>query len=153
MEDFMQSTFAVYLLFSTLVSFAQTSSRSTPVGRWRTVDDSTHTAKSIVVVWEENGKLNGKIEKLIEPDPRYPNPLCVRCDGDLKDKPVIGLRILWDLRKDGERWSGGKVVDPNSGKTYKCFVEVEDRGKKLRVHGFNGIALIGRTQYWLREGE
>jgi uncharacterized protein (DUF2147 family) len=149
----MQSTLAVCLFFSTLVSSAQTSARSTPVGRWKTVDDSTNKVKSIVVIREENGKLNGKIEKLIDPDPQYPDPRCVRCDGDLRDRPVIGLRILWDLRKDGERWAGGRVLDPNNGKTYKCFVVVEEGGKKLRVRGFVGSTLIGRTQYWLREYE
>ena len=152
-EDFMRSTLAMWLLFSTLLSSAQTSSRSTPVGRWKTVDDATNRVKSIVVIWEENGKLNGRIEKLIEPDPQYPDPRCVRCDGEFKDRPVIGLRILWDLRKDGERWTGGKVLDPNNGKTYKCFVVVEDGGNRLRVRGFIGSSLFGRTQYWLREDE
>ena len=152
-EAFMRLTFAMCLLFSTLLACAQTSSRSTPVGKWKTVDDATNTVKSIVVIWEENGKLNGRIEKLIEPDPRYPDPRCVRCDGEFKDRPVIGLRVLWDLRKDGERWTGGKVLDPNNGKTYRCFVVVEDGGKRLRVHGFIGTSFVGRTQYWLRDDE
>jgi uncharacterized protein (DUF2147 family) len=69
----------------------------------------------------------------------------------MKDRPVIGLRILWDLRKDGEQWSGGKVLDPNNGKVYKCFIVMEDGGKKLRVRGFIGFSLLGRTQYWLRD--
>jgi len=153
-EGFMRSTLATWLfLSSTLLSSAQTSSRSTPVGRWKTVDEATNKVKSIVVIWEENGKLNGRIERLIEPDPQYPDPRCVRCDGDFKNKPVIGLRILWDLRQDGERWTGGKVLDPNNGKTYKCFLVVEDGGKRLKVRGFIGSSLVGRTQYWLRDDE
>ena len=151
--DFMRSTLAMWLLLSTLLSFAQTSPRSTPVGRWKTVDEVTKKVKSIVGIWEENGKLNGRIERLVEPDPQYPDPRCVRCDGELKDRPVIGLRILWDLRKDGERWTGGKVLDPNNGRTYRCFVVVEDGGNRLMVRGFIGSSLVGRTQYWLREAE
>jgi uncharacterized protein (DUF2147 family) len=151
--DFMRSTLVMWLLFSTPLLSAQTSSPLTPVGRWKTVDDATNRVKSIVVIWEENGKLNGRIERLIEPDPQYPDPRCVRCAGEFKDRPVIGLRILWDLRKDGERWIGGKVLDPNNGKTYKCFVVIEDGGKRLRVRGFIGSSFVGRTQYWLREGE
>ncbi len=150
-EDFMRSTLVVCLFFSAVLSSAQTSSRSAPVGRWRTVDDATNKVKSVVVIWEENGKLSGRIEKLIEPDPQYPDPRCVRCDGDMKDMPVIGLRILWDLRKDGEQWSGGKVLDPYNGKTYNCFIAMEDGGKKLRVRGFIGFSLLGRTQYWRRD--
>src|SRR5207253_2770101 len=122
----MRSTLVVCLSFAALLSSAQTSSRPAPVGRWRTVDDATNRVNSVVVIWEENGKLNGKIEKLIEPDPQYPDPRCVRCEGDMRDRPVIGLRILWDLRKCGDQWSGGKVLDPNNGKTYRCFIAVED---------------------------
>jgi hypothetical protein len=117
-EEFMRSTLVVCLFISALLSSAQTSSRSAPVGRWKTVDDATNKAKSVVVIWEENGKLNGKIEKLIEPDPQYPDPRCVRCEGDMKDK---------------------------------CFIAMEDGGKKLRVRGFIGFSVLGRTQYWLRD--
>lgn len=146
----MRAMFIVCLYISTLL-FGQTSPPSAPVGRWKTVDDATNKVKSVVVIWEESGTLIGRIERLIEPDPQYPDPRCVRCEGDLKGRPVIGLRILWDLRKDGEQWSGGKVLDPNNGKTYRCFIAVEDGGKKLRVRGFIGFSLLGRTQYWLRD--
>ena len=64
---------------------------------------------------------------------------------------MIGLRILWDLSKDGDFWSGGSILDPANGKTYKCQLSVEDRGRKLKVRGFIGFSLLGRTQYWLRE--
>jgi uncharacterized protein (DUF2147 family) len=128
----------------------QTYSHNSPVGRWKTVDDATGKVKSLVVIWEENRKLYGKIEKLVDPDPRDPNPRCVRCDGEMRDKPLIGLRILWDFQKDGDQWSGGKVLDPDNGKAYKCYLDVEDGGKKLKVRGFIGFSLLGRTQYWLR---
>jgi uncharacterized protein (DUF2147 family) len=123
----------------------------TPVGRWKTIDDVTGKPKSIVAIWEDGGKLYGKVEELLNPDPDDPDPRCVKCDGELKDRPVVGLRILWDLRKDGETWSGGKILDPKNGKTYRCNLGLIDDGKKLLVRGFIGIALIGRTQTWLRE--
>ena len=122
-----------------------------PVGRWTTVDDVSGKAKSVVVIWEQDGKLFGRIQKLVNPDPQDPNPRCVDCSGELKGKPVIGLRIMWDLQKDGDGWSGGTILDPQTGKTYKCLVSVEDGGNKLKVRGFIGISLMGRTQYWLRE--
>ena len=125
---------------------AQTSSRTSPVGRWKTADDATGKVKSLVVIWEENGKLYGRIEKLVDPDPKDPDPRCVHCQGDMKGRPLIGLRILWDLTKDGGRWSGGKMLDPDNGKAYKCFVAVEDGGKKLKVRGVIGFSLLGRTQ-------
>jgi uncharacterized protein (DUF2147 family) len=107
--------------------------------------------KSLVVIWEENGKLYGKIEKLIDPDPQDPHPRCVRCDGEMKGTPLVGLRILWDFRKDGDQWSGGKVLDPDNGRVYKCYLAVEDGGDKLKVRGFIGFSFVGRTQYWLRD--
>jgi uncharacterized protein (DUF2147 family) len=130
---------------------AQTSSRTSPLGRWKTVDDVTGKINSVVVIWEENGKLYGKIEKLVDPDPQDPDPRCVHCEGEMKDRPLMGLRILWGLWKDGDQWSGGKILDPDNGKTYKCYIAVEDGGKKLRVRGFIGFSLLGRTQYWLRD--
>jgi|SRR5271154_6061814 uncharacterized protein (DUF2147 family) len=127
------------------------SSMSSPVGRWRTIDDATGKAKSIVTIWEENGKLYGRVQNLVNPDPKDPNPRCEDCTGDQKNKPVIGLRILWDLQKDGDGWSGGTILDPANGKTYRCLLQLEDGGTKLKVRGFIGISLLGRTQYWQRE--
>ena len=64
---------------------------------------------------------------------------------------MIGLRILWDLKKDDDGWSGGRILDPDNGKVYKCSIAVEHDGKKLRVRGFIGFSLLGRTQFWLRQ--
>jgi uncharacterized protein (DUF2147 family) len=117
-----------------------TVSQASPVGRWKTFDDATGKATSVVSIWEEKGKLYGRIEKLIDPDPKDPDPGCDRCEDELKDKPLIGLRILWDLRKDGDAWSGGRILDPDNGKVYKCSITVEHDGEKLKVRGFIGLA-------------
>jgi uncharacterized protein (DUF2147 family) len=121
-----------------------------PVGRWKTVDDASGKVKAIVNIWEDDSKIYGRIEQLLDPDPKYPNPRCVRCRGALRDHPVIGMRILWDLKEDRNQWSGGQVLDPDNGRSYRCTIAVEDGGRRLRVHGFVGFSLLGRTQYWLR---
>ncbi len=110
-----------------------------PTGRWKTVDDATGKVKSLVVIWEENGRLYGKIDQLVNPDPQDPDPRCIRCEGALQGRPLAGLRILWDFRKDGEQWSGGSVLDPDNGKVYKCYLALEDGAKKLKVRGFIGV--------------
>ena len=139
---------ALALLWST-AALAQAAA-ATPVGRWTTIDDETKKPKSVVAIYEENGKLFGRIEKLFREPGEEQNPLCDKCEGDLKNKPVIGMVILRDLKKDGDEWDGGRITDPNNGKTYKCKVKVEDGGKKLKVRGFIGVSLLGRTQHWLR---
>ena len=124
---------------------------NSPLGRWKTVDDLTGKAKSIVLIWEQNGKLFGRVQKLVNPDPKDPNPRCNGCSGDQKDKPVVGLQIMQNLSKDKDGWSGGTILDPATGKIYKCLLSVLDGGAKLKVRGFIGISLLGRTQYWQRE--
>lgn len=120
------------------------------VGRWTTIDDETKKPKSVVTLYEEGGKLYGKIEKLFREPTEEQNPLCDKCEGALKNQPIIGMVILRDLKKDGNEWTGGTILDPANGKTYKCKLAIEDGGKKLKLRGFIGIALIGRTQYWVR---
>jgi uncharacterized protein (DUF2147 family) len=113
------------------------------------VDDVTGKINSVISIWETNGKLYGRIEQLINGDPNDPDPRCVRCFGDLKDRRLVGLRILWDLTPDGNRWTGGEIFDPDSGRIYRCSISLDDSGKKLRVSGFIGFSLLGRTEYWL----
>ena len=81
---------------------------TTPVGRWKTVDDVTGKVKSLVVIWEEHGNVFGMIEKIFDQSSTDPDPRCSHCQGELKNRPLIGLRILWDLKKDGTQWFGGR---------------------------------------------
>jgi len=120
------------------------------VGRWTTIDDETKKPKSVITIYEEGGKLFGKIEKLFREPNEEQNPLCDKCEGALKNQPILGMVILRNLEKDDKEWTGGTILDPANGKTYKCKIAVEDGGKKLKVRGYIGMALIGRTQYWVR---
>lgn len=136
----------------TLVIAHQASAQEalSPVGRWKTVDDKSGKVKSIVRIWEDKGKLFGRIEKLFR-DPREdPDPVCVACQGELKNARVIGMTILTNLSPDGDEWSGGRIVDPENGKSYKCSLKVSEGGKKLTVRGYVGFSLLGRTQTWLK---
>jgi uncharacterized protein (DUF2147 family) len=123
---------------------------SSPEGYWKTIDDETNKAKSIVYIWKKNGKLYGKIQKLFLEPNEDPNPVCDKCEGSLKGKPVIGMRILWDMVQDGTEWTDGRIMDPESGNTYSCTMEVQDNGKTLKVRGYMGVSLLGRTQVWQR---
>ena len=136
---------ALVLLMLPLAAFAQ----NTPVGRWKTIDDETGKVKSIVEVTQaSNGTVSGKVVEVLSSD-RGPNPTCDKCSGANKDKPVKGMTILWGLKKDGEGWAGGTVLDPAKGKTYKSKLKMIDGGKKLGMSGC--IAFICREQVWVRE--
>ncbi|GET46246.1 DUF2147 domain-containing protein [Capnocytophaga felis] len=117
------------------------------LGKWKTVDDETGKEKSIVEIYEKNGLIYGKLVELLEE--KNKNAVCSACSGKNKNKPYLGLIIITDLKKDGDEWSGGKILDPKTGKEYKCNMTLEN-SNKLKVRGYVGISLIGRTQYWQR---
>jgi uncharacterized protein (DUF2147 family) len=120
------------------------------VGRWKTIDDKTGKVKSIVEITQAaNGALTGKVVDILHSD-KGPNPVCDGCEGANKNKPVKGMTILWNLKADGANaWSGGTILDPANGKTYKSKVKLQTGGAKLDVSGC--IAFICRSQTWVRE--
>ncbi|HRB70329.1 DUF2147 domain-containing protein [Flavobacterium sp. WV_118_3] len=117
------------------------------VGKWKTVDDETGEAKSIVEITESGGKIYGKVVEILNPAKK--NAKCKDCSGEDKDKPILGLTIIKGLKKSGDEYTEGKILDPNKGKLYKCTVKL-DGHDKLNVRGYVGISLIGRTQTWSR---
>jgi uncharacterized protein (DUF2147 family) len=123
-------------------------SGATPVGLWRTIDDSSGQAKALVRIAERDGVLVGRIERLLVD---VPDAVCEACPGELKGRPVVGLTILKGLRREGESWTGGDVLDPNNGKTYKAQLRLADGGQRLQLRGYVGTPALGRTQTWQRE--
>ena len=142
-----KTLFAVAVALSAMPMLA--SAQQSPVGKWKTIDDETGKAKSIVEITQaSNGTLQGRVIEVLSSD-RGPNPTCNNCKGANKDKPVKGMTILWGLRPDGAgKWAGGTVLDPAKGKTYKSKLEVKDGGKKLGMSGC--VAFICREQTWVR---
>lgn len=119
----------------------------TVIGKWKTIDDETGEAKSIVEVYEQSGKIYGKIIKILRKE--HVNDVCSLCPGANKNKPILGMVIINGLKKDGDEYKGGTILDPTTGKTYKCNITL-DGVDKLKLRGFIGISLLGRTQYWSR---
>lgn len=136
-------------IFTTLclmLCFAVVSIAQSPVGTWKTIDDVTGEAKSYVEITERNGKFYGKVVKLLRV---AEDTVCDACSGDKKDKPLMGMEILWDLEPYKSYWSYGQIVDPESGKVYKCSLYVEDEDT-LRLRGYIGFSALGRNQNWYR---
>jgi uncharacterized protein (DUF2147 family) len=134
-----------------LLSFAALA-QETPVGLWKTVDDKTGQPNSLVRIVESQGVLSGRIEKLLRKPGEDQNPLCNDCGGDLRGAPLRGMPIIAGMKKEDEKpvWSGGTLLDPKTGKTYKSTMELIDGGKKLYVRGYIGIPLFGHSQVWER---
>ena len=123
--------------------------QATPVGLWKTIDDETKTEKSLVRVVDNGGVLSGKIEKLL--DPAKQNDVCDKCSDERKGKPIVGLNIIRNAKLDGDDksvWTGGEILDPNNGKTYRLRLRPHDGGKTLEVRGY--IGPFFRNQTWIR---
>nr|WP_322623846.1 DUF2147 domain-containing protein [uncultured Flavobacterium sp.] len=123
------------------------SSSAQVTGKWKTFDDETGEAKSIVHVYEEDGKLYGKVVEILNPAKK--DKKCQNCKGADKDKPILGLVIIKGLKKDGESYTDGDILDPNKGKLYSCTIKLDGKDK-LNVRGYLGLSLLGRTQTWVR---
>ncbi len=119
----------------------------TPLGTWKTIDDNSGEARSHVEIYEQNGKLFGKIAKLLLADP---STVCDACKGDKKDKPVLGLVIIEDMKANKDFWKGGSILDPESGNNYGCSIWFDDGNTDiLKVRGKHWTGLY-RTQTWYR---
>lgn len=132
----------IFTLFTGVSLFAQS-----VIGQWKTIDDETGEEKSIVDIFEADGKIYGKVVEILNKEKL--DAKCTDCPGEDKGKAILGLTIIKGLEKDGDEYDGGKILDPNSGKLYKCLIEL-DGADKLKVRGYIGFSLIGRTQYWYR---
>jgi len=115
------------------------------IGRWKTIDDETGKAKSIIEIYEKGNKYYGKIIDLLN----EPDGICRTCETKYKNKNIVGLVILKDLEKDDDEYNDGEIMDPRNGKIYSCYIELES-ANKLKVRGYIGFSILGRTQYWYR---
>src|SRR5688572_6951548 len=136
------------LLLPSLVRPSLAHAADSPVGYWTTIDDDGKTPSSVIQIYPKGKKLFGKIVQLIKP--REKDPKCTECDGPRKNQRILGMEILRDFEQDDDEWSGGYILDPRNGTEYKCYMELIEGGKRLKVRGYVGIALLGRTQYWQR---
>ena len=119
------------------------------VGYWTTVDDKTGKVRSIMRLWENNGVVYGRIEKIFkEPGDKG---ICSKCPGQYRNKPILGLTIIWGLeRTKNHVWSNGQILDPTNGKVYRVMLTLANDGRSLRARGYLGFSVLGRTQNWYR---
>ena len=134
--------FSIFFLLTSTISFSQSI-----LGKWKSIDEETNKDESIIEIYQENGKFYGKIIQLF--DPQNKDATCLECKGKNKNKPIVGLLIVNGLKKDGDQWSGGKVLDPKNGKEYKCYITLKNNDI-MKLRGYIGFSVFGRTAYWYR---
>ncbi len=133
------------LLLAPSVAWSQPSTEVvSPVGQWVTIDDERNEPRSVVTIYEQDGALFARIESIYFREGEPENPTCEKCKGERKDQPIIGMTIMWDMKARGDTWAGGRILDPENGKTYRCKIWVEDG--TLKVRGYLGP--FYRTQTW-----
>ena len=138
-----KTLFSVFVLMFLAVSASAQVDKI--VGKWKTIDDKDGSEKSIVNIFKaSNGKYYGKVEKLF----KEPNKKCTECEGENKDKPVLGMTVLNNMVEKDGTLTGGTIIDPANGKVYKCNVSLDANTGKLKVRGsLDKRGVIGRTQH------
>ena len=133
-------------LLASIAFAASAQTHTSPIGKWKTLDDDTNKPMTITEVYTaKNGTLAAKIvENLGGPE------TCANCSGDYKGKPTVGIVTLWNLKanKDGT-WGGGNGYKPSKDMSFKAkTVKLADGGKKLEVTGCK--AIFCKTATWVR---
>ncbi|MEJ7856769.1 DUF2147 domain-containing protein [Acinetobacter baumannii] len=138
--------FLLLLSFYSIHSFASDKLHGSV---WKTIDDATNQPRALVrFSQDKNGVLSANIEKILVPSEANK---CTMCEGTYKNKSLIGLTIVKNLKNVGQnKYNKGSILDPQSDKTYRFSVTVSPDGEKLTARGYIGISAIGRNQTWYR---
>jgi len=128
--------------------FTQSVTAQSIFGKWKTIDDRYGIEKAVVEIYEKNGKAYGHIVQVLEKGKE--EALCVKCEGENKDKPMVGIMVVYDLEKGKKgEWKNGKLFDPENAMEFKGKLWIDpDDSNKLKVRGY--LAFFYRTQTWLR---
>lgn len=145
---------AALISFALLFAAAAYAADTTPIGIWTQVDDATGKPKSIIEITQlPDNTLQGVVKQVLFSN-QGAHPICDKCEGERHNQPVDGMTVMWGVKQVGPNdWSGGQILDPSNGKTYKVKLSLKDEGRKLDVRGYVGMPMLGRTQTWIRKTE
>jgi len=121
------------------------SAQESPLGKWRTLDDKTGKPMTVTEVYmAKNGTMAAKIvENLGLP------ATCTTCSGEYKNKPVVGMVTLWNLKQKNGVWSDGNGYKPSEDTKFKVkSAKLIEGGNKLEVTGCKSV--FCRSATWVR---
>ncbi len=100
---------------------------------------------------DKGGVAEGRLVKMFKkPGETKLHEFCDKCPGDKKGAPMLGMVIVWGMKRNGEKYEDGNILDPRDGSIYNAELTVSPDGKKLFLRGYLGISLLGQTQTWIR---
>jgi uncharacterized protein (DUF2147 family) len=120
------------------------------VGLWQQTDESTGKTQGWFLIFEHNGAYEGAIAKMFMEPGEDPNPVCAKCTGDQKNLPWLGLTFIKGMVRKGLDYENGTILNPTDGNLWSALMHLSPDGNDLTVHGYFGIALFGKDQYWKR---
>lgn len=136
-----------YLILLAIINLNLSINAQNITGQWETYDDATNEKKAIVEFYKDDALFFAKIVKSFV---GKENAICEECKGTKKNHAIHGLVIIENLRKNKKDYVDGTILDPESGEVYSCQIKLLDNNT-LKVRGFVGLSLFGRTQYWRRK--
>ena len=141
--------FVVACALFLMTGFASAEEADAVLGQWYTDAEK----KDVVVeIYKDNDLYSGKIVWLKNPneDDGTPKVDDENPDEARRNDPILGINLVKGFTYKGKnKWADGTIYDPNNGKTYKCKMSL--KGDDLKVRGFIGVALLGRTVHWIRK--
>jgi uncharacterized protein (DUF2147 family) len=150
----MRRSFVTLMTIAAIVVGAGTvatrAAEPTAVGLWEQVDEKSGKAESWFKISERNGVYEGTIVKIFSKPGEDENMVCDKCEGAERGAPVLGLKLIKGMRRNGMSYEDGTITDPRDGSVYRALMKVSPDGQKLEVRGYLGISLFGRTQVWKR---
>jgi uncharacterized protein (DUF2147 family) len=129
---------------------ASSADPQTVAGVWKQIDPDTGKVGALVTFTETGGVFKGAFSKLYLDPGDDPNPLCRKCPGNQRGKPLLGLVFIDGMRRSGLKYDGGTILDPETGTSYSANMKLSPDGNTLTVHGYVGLPLFGQSQTWKR---
>ena len=122
----------------------------TAAGLWEKIDQSGKPAAWFRII-ECGGVYVGRIVKIFPQPGENPSDLrCTQCTGDQKNAPVLGIVLIKGMRRDGQSYEGGSILDPRDGSVYNALMQLSPDGRKLTVRGYIGLQILGQSEIWQR---
>ena len=102
------------------------------------------------LIFEHDGVYEGALARTFPRPGDDPNAVCSKCPGDQKGQPLLGLTIIKGMERNGLAYENGSILDPRDGSVYHARMEVTPDGNSLKLRGYLGVPLLGKTQVWKR---